>query len=239
MLSSLISAWCTTNSSPLRSSWQGSSELDWFQSEAYQNNVAATGPSVMGLIITSADPSKLWCGPIPSGLSSFLKCPQMKSIKLQMGAQPDPSSKVFWLPDTVCMKTAIRVEEMGGIPGMWKKDSWVRDEDTRREKRAERDNSSPGPRHVFPALSSGATSTTSTDETMGGHRWKPRWHLPRSDERHSRDTAKKTKPRMIHSAASHQHEKKSSHNDHCFIATLIHTLNILKYADDKLSSCFF
>lgn len=31
------------------------------------------------------------------------------------------------------MKAAIRVKEMGGIPGMWGKDSWVRDQDTRRE----------------------------------------------------------------------------------------------------------
>lgn len=66
------------------------------------------------------------------------KWPQMKSIKLQMRAQPDPSSKLFRLADTVCMKAAIRVKEMGGIPGMWGTDSWVRDQDARREIEAEK-----------------------------------------------------------------------------------------------------
>lgn len=58
----------------------------------------------------------------------------MKSMKLQMRVQPDPSSKLFWLADTVFSKVAIRVKEMGGIPGMLKKGSWVRDEDRERER---------------------------------------------------------------------------------------------------------
>lgn len=55
------------------------------------------------------------------------------------------------------MKAAIRVKEMGGIPSMWGKGSWVRDQDTRREtqggKSVETDNSS------LPVL---------PDETAGG-----------------------------------------------------------------------
>ena len=92
----------------------------------------------------------------------------MKSIKLQMRAQPDPSSKLFWLADTVCSKAAISVKEMGGIPGMWKKDSWVRGKCSEREGGKSRDGQLKSLTHFSATLPSGAFCT-STDERTGGN----------------------------------------------------------------------
>lgn len=86
-----------------------------------------------------------------------------------MREQLDPSSKLFWLADTVFSKAAIRVKEMGGIPGMWKKDCWVRDKDREREREKSRDGQLKSSTHFSSTLPSGAFSTTSTDERMGGH----------------------------------------------------------------------
>lgn len=130
--------------------------------------------SVMGLKITPADPEALmwprtlWC--------VWFYVSPMKPIKLQMQTQPDPSSKLFRLADTVYTKAVIRAKENGRHPrhAEEKRDRAKNEETELRKRRVDSDSSSAGNKpFFFRSLCSPPSvviSSTCLDQRIGEHK---------------------------------------------------------------------